>query len=436
MENKDLGIVLISLLICSALGFGVSWLILNPKIVSLETMLQNSLNDYNDRLTAFETEINEANTNISQLRESLDEVQEDINRLDEHVNQTLEEIKDGINILNEEINARLEVIISDLVTIQESVSNLQDDIASIQNQEWHRAIRVVEEPGSGEKSYVTDMFELSGGDTRVRFYFRGMSPASEINIWVVFRNGTRHTHRGSSGYWGSYSTLVTGTPKGEYYLIIETEDITRFIVYVWDYYDENEFTPASTSSNGVSLQPTNPYNTIVPYSLQTVTIDGDLDLDGEYSDAVWFVIETPNYYIDGYMQYNDEDLFIGMNIPDTIRWGSQIAIYFDLDDNGAMQSGIDLVILWHGDPHGGPYAGWLSNPLEDAGVPITYIDSDFQTYAEGYQVEFSIPMTYFSIETVPFRARYSPDTEINYTWDGHHQSSHWDVSKYGQITFV
>lgn len=194
MKNKDIGIVLISILISSALGFGASWFILNPRIEDLQDQI------------------------ISHREQTL-VILDNINSNLESINSTLEAI-----------NSTFYKLETDQAQIHFDLSELQSSLEAIESRDWHVAYSIY-----AEDDVTSDKFVVNGESIRIRWFSKGESFLSMINIDILFVNGTKLSMRGSSGLYSSYACDMAIEP-GEYYIEVTTYDIEDYSIYIWDYY--------------------------------------------------------------------------------------------------------------------------------------------------------------------------------------------------------
>ena len=184
----------------------------------------------------------------------------------------------------------------------------------------------------------------------------------------------------------------------------------------------------------------------VPFSLQSVVVDGVLDLSNEYAQAASYVFGTRDGYVTVFFQYDSDNLYLGIDVDGDISWGEQIWLGFDLNNDDVLAIENDLWILWHGDPHGDPDNSgdpwiyiWTGEIVSQTNIPE--ISHDTQTRTGGYQTEFSISMSFFTSEVVGFHIRQSPDNNMSYIWevpDGTDVQGVYDdkdASIYGEIVF-
>lgn len=86
--------------------------------------------------------------------------------------------------------------------------------------------------------YTTDPFLLLGKFTKLRWWMTGTTFDSVVIFWFCFENGTKITHRASSGFGGSFDALVhLPSSASGYRLKITVEgNVHAYEVWVWDYY--------------------------------------------------------------------------------------------------------------------------------------------------------------------------------------------------------
>jgi len=184
----------------------------------------------------------------------------------------------------------------------------------------------------------------------------------------------------------------------------------------------------------------------VPYTSQTVVVNGILDISNEYSEALSYSFGTRDGFVTVYFQYDTDNLYLGIDVDGDISWGEQIWLGFDLNNDDVLNIDDDLWILWHGHPHGDPDNSggpwiyiWTGEVVSETNIPE--ISHDTQTRIGGYQTEFSISMSFFTSNISGFHIRQSPDNNISYIWkipdgtDVQGQIDDKDASVYGDIVF-
>jgi len=185
MEKKLIVLVLIALIAGLGGGYGLGYVIYQPQIQNL----QEDLNNLNDKLDT--------------------------------INSTLRNTQSSVMSLQNELS-----------TLNSEVTSLNSTVETMENRTWHEAYHI-----DATSDVRTDTFLIKGKWVRIRWYMLGEYSSSWIDIWIYYSNGTLYADRGSSGIFSSYACdLAIVEPNTEYYLEIETYEVTEYSITIWEYY--------------------------------------------------------------------------------------------------------------------------------------------------------------------------------------------------------
>ncbi|MEM0006969.1 MAG: FlxA-like family protein [Candidatus Bathyarchaeia archaeon] len=139
-------------------------------------------------------------------------------------------------------------------SLQEQLNDLTSKVNSMVpdflagNATFHEVTHVIwnKDENATSGNYVTDTFLLTGKLCRIRWWMTGATFDSTVIFWLYFENGKKFTHRCSSGFAGSFDSLIDLTltglkelnPTSRYYLNITIEYgiVVAYEVWIYDYY--------------------------------------------------------------------------------------------------------------------------------------------------------------------------------------------------------
>ena len=108
----------------------------------------------------------------------------------------------------------------------------QPQISRIENMTWHQVFSI----SMNYAGFVSNDFELKGGEVRVQYTTIGNDVSAWISFALFYSNGTELRALVSSGISNSNSGVLDLYKSGSYYLNTTTYLMRAYYVSIWDYY--------------------------------------------------------------------------------------------------------------------------------------------------------------------------------------------------------
>jgi hypothetical protein len=217
--------ILISTILGSLLGFGVSYFYFSTHLGILQTQV-SKVNVKFYSLNSTVDSIKDAVLNIQEdLRSTQNELINEITNIDE-LNNTLTNYENIVSIL-EDYLTNLE---NELFEAQSDITSINSTLEENFSRKWYSVKRL---SGSSDR-YLG--LQLSGEKIRIYWFMDGQSSSSIVDIKIYFSNGTLWESAGSSGVIGIYEKEMLLQEVGDYMLWIRVSDINLWQVEILEYY--------------------------------------------------------------------------------------------------------------------------------------------------------------------------------------------------------
>ena len=211
LDMKTIYLIVISSLIGGAIGFGVSYVILNGQIRGLQQDLTTIA------------------TTVGRITDATDNMTTTIATV-------VDTLASGLTAVSEYATMRVDQLQTQLDKLNITIADLNTAINEIGTETWHTVATATAGPDlPTEHQQETNIFNIQGNKIQISWNMKGNSANASIHIQIHHSNGQIYSALASSGYYGTFTNELTIQP-GDYYLRIITTNVDHWTVIARDLY--------------------------------------------------------------------------------------------------------------------------------------------------------------------------------------------------------